>query len=110
MKKISIIAAVLLCAISFASCTVVINNKKVNSPENNPPESYEYIGEAKAKEIALSKWNLKEDEVVFDRIELDRERNVICYEVEFRKGFTEYNVDVSAVDGTIIDSDADYFD
>ena len=55
-----------------------------------------------AKKIALTKAGLAESEVILERVELDKENGVWVYEVEFAKGYTEYDVYVDATDGTIL--------
>ncbi|MBR4075160.1 MAG: PepSY domain-containing protein, partial [Firmicutes bacterium] len=62
--------------------------------KNTLPDSSAFIGEERAKEIALEKAGLSADEVFFDRVELDRDRNVYVYEVEFRKNRTEYDAEI----------------
>lgn len=61
-----------------------------------------FIGQEKAKSIALQKAGITAEGVVFDRVELDNDNGVWQYEVEFRKGRTEYDADVKATDGTIL--------
>ncbi len=66
-----------------------------------------FIGEDKAKEIALEKAGLTADDVVFDRVELDKDGGVWHYEVEFKRGLVEYDADITAADGTIISWEVD---
>lgn len=77
--------------------------------ENNPKsvDTSAFIGTDKAKSIALEKAGIPADGVIFDRIELDRDDGVWQYEVEFRKDRTEYDIDISATDGTIRSWDVD---
>ena len=66
------------------------------------------IGEEQAKAIALEKAGLpSSDGVRFDRVELDRDNGIWKYEVEFKKGFTEYDAEISATDGNIISWEID---
>ncbi len=69
-----------------------------------------FIGEDKAKEIVLAKAGLSAEEVSFDRIELDRDDGVWCYEVEFGKDRTEYDAEIKADDGTVLSWDVDSHD
>lgn len=75
--------------------------------ENSIISSSDFIGEDKAREIALEKAGLSASEVVFDRTELDFDDGIYRYEVEFRQGNTEYDADIKADDGTIISWDID---
>lgn len=69
-----------------------------------------YIGTEAAKSAAIKRAGITADGAHFDRVELDRERGVWVYEVEFKKGGMEYNVDVNALDGSIVEYEAEYDD
>lgn len=80
-----------------------------NAPQSNPsvsPDTTEtasdFIGEEKAKELALLKAGINADGVTFDRIELDRDDGVWQYEVDFRHEGTEYDIDIKADNGEIL--------
>lgn len=68
------------------------------------------IGEDAAKKIALKKAGITEDGVIFEKVELDRDDGVLHYDVEFKKGVTEYEAEISAADGKIISWEKDYLD
>ncbi len=71
----------------------------------------EYIGEERAKAIALADAGLSESRVGRMRIHLDRGRGRHVYEVDFRAdGWTEYDYEIDAVSGAILESDVDYDD
>ena len=65
------------------------------------------ITEAKAKEIALAKAPAGATVV---KCELDRDDGRYVYEIEMRSGYMEYECDINAVTGVIIDWDADWDD
>ena len=67
----------------------------------------DYIGEAKAKEIALSHAGLSANKATFLELKLDREDGRVVYEVEFYSGNKEYDYEILAADGTILSYDAD---
>ncbi len=71
------------------------------------PDKSKFIGEEKAKSIALEKAGLSAGDVTFDKVELDRDNGVWQYEIEFRKGRTEYDYDIKADDGSILSYDVD---
>ncbi len=73
-------------------------------------ETSSFIGEARAKKIALEKAGLSEKDVMFTKVELDRDDGMWEYEVEFRKGQTEYEAEISATDGKILGWDVDIDD
>ena len=77
---------------------------------SNTPDTSGFIGEEKAKEIALERAGLTADAVIFDRVELDRDDGVWQYEIDFRQDRTEYDVDIKADDGTIISFETDFDD
>jgi uncharacterized membrane protein YkoI len=67
----------------------------------------EYIGTAKAKEIALADAGLKSTEVKFARAKLEFDDGIYEYDVEFYKGSTEYDYSVDALTGKILEKDRD---
>ncbi|MBQ4088172.1 MAG: PepSY domain-containing protein [Clostridia bacterium] len=85
--------------------------KLVEKPkEKTVEEAADFIGEEKAKAIALEKAGFSESEVRMERVKLDRENGQIVYEVEFNKDRVEYSAEISAADGTIVSWDVDYDD
>lgn len=77
---------------------------------NDTVDKSNFIGETQAQEIALEKAGITSDDVIFDRIELDRDDGVWMYEVEFRKDRTEYDAEIKADDGTVLSWDVDIDD
>lgn len=87
---------------------------EITTPDEVPEASMpadsaddKYIGEARARTIALNKAGLQEKDVVFTKTKLDFDDGIWQYEVEFRLGNTEYDVDIKADDGTILSYDID---
>lgn len=80
------------------------------TPAQNTADASQFIGEEKAKEIALSQTGITAEGVIFDRVELDNDDGVWQYEIEFRKGNTEYDIDIKADDGTVLKSEKDIDD
>lgn len=70
-----------------------------------------YIGETKAKEIALNHAGLSSSAVTFVRANLDWDDGRAEYEVEFYAGGKEYDYDIDAVTGDIrsYDYDTEYY-
>jgi len=77
-------------------------------PANAQADSY--IGEARAKEIALTHAKLTEAEVSHMKVRLDRDDGYMVYEVEFHRGHMEYEYDIDAINGAILEWDHDYDD
>ena len=69
-----------------------------------------YIGESKAKELALKHAGLSGKEVSFVRVELDRDDGRMFYEVEFYSGSREYDYEIDALTGAVVDFDSDIED
>lgn len=61
-----------------------------------------YIGSKKAKSIALNHAKLKAGNVTDLKIEADKEKGVVFYEVDFKSGNYSYEYDINAVTGKII--------
>lgn len=78
-----------------------ITGMRTSAEENN------FIGEEKAKQIALDKAGITKDGVIFDRVELEKDDGEWQYEIEFRKDGTEYDTDIKADDGKILSWDID---
>ena len=86
------------------------NGKNNGNNGNDKADKVGYISEETAKKIALEKAGLKENEVDFIKVKFERDDGIYIYDVEFRKGFTEYNADIKADDGKIIEWDVDIGD
>lgn len=69
--------------------------------------SNEYIGEEKAKEIALNHAGVSESDANFVRVKLDYDHNTAEYEIEFWSDNKEYDYDINAVTGEILSFDYD---
>lgn len=76
-----------------------------NTPKLPDVNSEEYIGEERAKQIAYD--NAGVSEVSFVRVHLDSDDGVVYYDVEFRSGDYEYNYDVDAKSGELLEKDID---
>lgn len=73
-------------------------------------ESKESITADKAKSIALKHAGLKESEVRGLKAERDYDDGVLKYEVEFQKGYTEYDYEIHAETGKILKAEKDIDD
>lgn len=61
-----------------------------------------YIGEAKARETAFAHAGVSEGEVRFCEMDMDLEKGVMVYEIEFKCGEYEYEYDIDARTGEIL--------
>lgn len=64
-----------------------------------------YIGSDRAKEIAFEHAGIVETDVYGLEVEMDYERGVMVYEVDFASGGYEYDYDVNATSGEIVRND-----
>ncbi len=77
-----------------------------NNAENNKPVTPENaISAEKAKEIALNHAGVKADKAVFETVRLDKEDGVYEYEVDFRVGNIEYDYEINAITGKVLEAD-----
>lgn len=74
-----------------------------------PPSSGsgDYIGLEAAKDIALGKAKLEKSQVTFTEASLERDDGMMVYQIGFVSGDKEYEVEVNAVTGAVIDYDVD---
>lgn len=66
-----------------------------------------YIGEARAKEIALGRAGVTAGSAYGMRCEMDHDDGRVEYQVEFMAGGYEYEVEIDATTGAILDYDRD---
>ena len=63
-----------------------------------------------AKQAALEYAGVRASEATFTKAHRDFDDGREVYEIEFYAGDTEYEMDVDALTGRILDADRDYFD
>lgn len=74
----------------------------VQKTENANNDKTKFIGEDKARKIALKTAGFDADDVKFWRVELDKDDGVYVYEIEFRTGEVEYDMYIGAVNGAVL--------
>lgn len=82
-----------------------INGKEVkfeSSTKNDDAASKSYIGKDAALSAALKAAGLTKDQVRNIEIKLDNDDGVMVYEVEFDRGYDEYEYDINAKTGAIV--------
>jgi len=72
------------------------------------PDTNNFIGEEKAKQIALEKAGLKATDVIFDRAKLENDDGTWVYEIEFKSQSAEYDAEIKAEDGTMLEWEVDH--
>lgn len=88
----------------------VKSEKEDQDEDRYVPSNTSYIGEAKAKEIALNHAKVKESNISHYWIEMDRDNGVVLYEIEFNVNETEYDYEIDALSGKIIHSEKEVED
>ncbi len=78
------------------------SNGSHNSEQNRDNSSKNYIGEAKAKEIALNHAGVAAEDISRYEIEMEHDKGVMVYDIEFYVGDVEYEYDIDAVTGKIV--------
>lgn len=82
-----------------------VADRNGSNPSNE--EKSKFIGEEKAKEIALKKAEIGSEGVRFEHVDLERDDGVWQYDVEFRHGKNQYDIDINAETGEILSFDKD---
>lgn len=77
---------------------------------SSPSPISSYIGVDKAKSIALKHAGLSASSVTFTKAKLDREDGIRIYEIEFYSRTQEYEYEIKATDGKILDFDVEALD
>ena len=78
------------------------------APTQAPSESY--IGTERAKQIAFNRAGVSASQVKNLKVKLDTDDGRAIYEIEFDANGYEYDVDVDAVNGNVVDFDKDVID
>lgn len=107
----------LLFAALVASSTIVADNavmprsndgtackSRCSARRCGKPEAKKYIGKEAAIAVALAHAGIERNAVRDLKCELDRENGIMVYEVEFESGVYDYEYDIDAVTGKILQS------
>ncbi len=86
------------------------NNGNAGNTDKDPEKPTETISEAKAKEIALKDAGFSEDMVTFGEISLENEDGLKFYEIEFTCGGREYEYEIDALSGEVLDKSSEPID
>ena len=100
MKKVVLATIIISVSMSLAGCK---NSKTLN----NANETNKKVTIEQAKEIALKHANLTSDKVSFIRTEADIDNGVEKYDIEFYYENKEYDYEINAANGQIIEYDYD---
>ena len=121
MKKLSLAAIIVTVSISLVACTNSgtasngnqnntesgTQNSNESNAENNTVNNTGEISLDKAKEIALSHAGLSADKVTFVQANMDFDDGIKKYDIEFYCNGQEYDYEINASNGQIIQFDYD---
>jgi len=77
------------------------------TPTESKPQQSSYISKDKARQIALQHAGISADSVVYEKTELDRDDGRVVYVIEFYKNHIEYEYEIDAQSGKVLDYDID---
>ncbi|MCM1286024.1 MAG: PepSY domain-containing protein [Acetobacter sp.] len=83
---------------------------KQNKTSAKVSASAKYIGVDSAKKIALDNSGLSSGDVIFTKAKLERDDGIYIYEIEFETSTTEYEYEINAITGNIIDKSSEPID
>lgn len=98
---IIVVAAIVLAGIGFAAGMMV----KTSHAEN----SGDYIGAECAKNIALENVGVSTAKATFTKVEVDTSDNPTVYEIEFYTSSNEYEFEINAFTGEILEKSSEAF-
>lgn len=78
-----------------------------DEPKPTPAPAGDYIGAERAKQIAFNRAGISANQAAEIEVELDEEDGRMVYSVEFKAGGYEYEVEIDALTGEILDYDVE---
>lgn len=94
-------------AVKEHEATLHISDSVVDNAVSSPNGQTVFITPEEAKRIALDHAGVAAADAIFDRTERDFDNGIYHYEVEFHVGFTEYEYDIHAENGTVLSFEKD---
>lgn len=116
MKKMALLSIIMVISMGVAGCNNSAvpndNNQTTNPGTTNSQSSNETgaIAIEEAKDIALNDAKLTRDNVTFIKAKKELDNGVEKYDIEFYSGNTEYNYEINAANGKIMEYDHDIKD
>ena len=93
-----------------ASSTAASQSASAATPSASASAAPSYIGEEAAKDIALKDAGFSAGDVTELKAELDLDDAVVHYDVDFKQGGKEYDYDIDATTGAIIQAKSEIDD
>ncbi|MDY5912089.1 MAG: PepSY domain-containing protein [Inconstantimicrobium porci] len=121
MKKIALLSIIMAISMGVAGCNNSAvpndNNQTTNPGTTNPGTTNSQssnetgaIAIEEAKDIALNDAKLTRDNVTFIKAKKELDNGVEKYDIEFYSGNTEYNYEINAANGKIMEYNHDIKD
>ncbi len=110
---VSVIGGAALCGMEASATEVTAPDKSVEQRKQTPKKkkpAKNYISVDKAKEAALKHAGLAATAVTFTKAKLDKDDGKVKYEVEFYSGQKEYEYEIDAHTGKVLESSVDSLD
>ncbi|MCD8013590.1 MAG: PepSY domain-containing protein [Lachnospiraceae bacterium] len=95
---------------SVSADTTTEGSSSTDAVSANSGSSDTGISLDEAKAIALETAGFSESDVVFKKAKLDKEDGIMVYEIEFYQGQMEYECEINAATGAIIEFEAEWDD
>jgi len=95
---------------STSGKTTTSGTSATSGKSDSSSTSGSYIGEKKAKSIAINHAGVSADSVKELEIELDKENGQMVYEVSFKSNGYEYDYEINASNGKIVDYESEWDD
>lgn len=99
-----------LAQLSVHEIALIMESKGIETKEitKTGHASYKaYIGKEEAKAIAYAHAKVDSKQVKLEEIEFDTDDGIILYEIEFKVGTTEYEYDIHAITGKVLQSESE---
>ena len=107
MKKLLALVLSLGLVFSLSACVPTAKNTNKNSGTSGSNTTVTEITSEEAIEIALNTASLNREEVINLETEIDYERGIKVWQVEFDHGNKEYSYDIDISTGKIVEADKD---
>ena len=97
-----------LAGLTIHQLTLLVSDKKLELESVGRPSEKAYIGRDAAKDAAVKHAGLDAQQVKSAIVQLDFDDGLMIYEVEFCADGWEYDYEINALDGTVLESDKEF--
>jgi len=97
-----------LAGLTIHQLTLLVSDKKLELDSVGRPSEKAYIGRDAARDAAVKHAGLDTQQVKSAVVQLDYDDGLMVYEVEFCADGWEYDYEINALDGTVLESDKEF--